>query len=653
MSLPLTLDAAALHQLDRALDGEWLETNGLGGWASGTVAGAHTRRYHGLLVAALHPPVGRMVLLSKIEETLLCNGATYELGCNQYPGAIAPSGYQYLENFAILPFPTWRYRAGTVELVKQIASLHGENTTLVTYTLATAPGPVEMLLRPFVAVRDYHALQHANDSVHRDAAFTDDTLVIQAYDGTPSIYLQVPGARFDHAPCWYYRFQYREEQARGLDFEEDLYTHGVLRVTLKPGATLNVLVSTEHPTGRACATLLADEAARRDALVNKAGFSGEVERQLVRAADQFVVRRGTDLHTLIAGYHWFADWGRDTMIALPGICLVTGRFAEARDILEAFANSASEGMLPNRFPDAGEKPEYNTADATLWFFIAARAYLRYTKDEAFVRDKLLHVLEDILTWHDKGTRYHIHCDTDGLLFAGEPGVQLTWMDAKVGDWVVTPRIGKPVEINALWYNALVILAELREKFGDPGAKELATRALAVKNCFAATFWNESTGCLYDVVNGGDKDPSLRPNQIFALSLPHELLPQRQALSVLKAIEQKLLTPVGLRSLAPGSPNYHPHYEGNVHSRDGAYHQGTVWAWLLGPYITALTRLRGDTGREKARAMVEALGQHLGQSGLGTIAEIFDAEPPFTPRGCIAQAWSVGEILRACREDLGA
>ncbi|MGA2052392.1 MAG: amylo-alpha-1,6-glucosidase [Opitutales bacterium] len=653
MSLPLTLDAAALHQLDRALSCEWLETNGLGGWASGTIAGAHTRRYHGLLVAALRPPVGRMMLLSKLEETLLCAGTSYELGCNQYPGAVAPAGYQHIARFDALPFPTWHYQAGPIELVKQVAAIHGENTTVVTYQLATAPGPVELLLRPFVAVRDYHALQHANDAIHRDATFADDTLAIQAYDGTPQFFLQVPSARFDQAPFWYYRFQYCEEQARGLDFEEDLFTHGVLRVTLKPGASLGLIISTNHPAGRSASALLAAENARREAVVAASGFTGEIERQLVRAGDQFIVRRGADLHTVIAGYHWFADWGRDTMIALPGLCLATKRFAEARDILAAFAHHVSEGMLPNRFPDAGERPEYNTADATLWFFIAVRAYLRDANDEAFVRDELLPVLEDIIAWHDRGTRYHIHCDQDGLLHAGEPGVQLTWMDAKVGDWVVTPRIGKPVEINALWYNALAILAELREKFGRPGAQVLSDRAKAVQQRFAAVFWNESAGCLYDVVAEGDKDPSLRPNQLFALSLPYELLPPARALSVLNAVEQKLLTPVGLRSLAPGSVGYRPHYEGNVHSRDGAYHQGTVWSWLLGPYITALTRLRGETGRAQARAIVDKLGAHLGQAGLGTIGEIFDAEPPFTPRGCIAQAWSVGEILRVCREDLGA
>ena len=652
MALPLTFDAAQLRP-DRALACEWLETNGLGGWAGSTIANAHTRRYHGLLVAALNPPGNRMVMLSKLEETLQFGGTSYDLGCNQYPGVMAPCGQQYIEKFSLLPFPTWQYRAGPIALEKQIGAIHGENTTIIQYRLAAAPGPVEFLLRPLVAVRDYHGLQHANNNVRREAPFAQGMLTVQAYDGTPPFYISVPGATFDYAPYWYYHFQYREEQARGLDFEEDLFSHGALRVTLQPGQSLGVIVSLDAPAGRDPAALLAAEAARRDALVQQSGFTGEVERQLVRAADQFVVRRGENSRTIIAGYHWFSDWGRDTMIALPGICLATRRFDEARDILREFARAENQGQLPNNFPDHGEAPAYNTADAALWFFVAVRAYWKATHDEAFVKTEILPVLEDIIAWHDKGTRYHIHCDDDGLLFAGEPGVQLTWMDAKVGDWVVTPRTGKPVEINALWYNALAILADLRGQFDLPGADDLAARALAVKDRFVETFWNTKTGYLFDVVHDGDKDDSLRPNQLLALSLPHELLPESQALRVLKAVEQKLLTPVGLRSLAPGAPGYRPRYEGNVHSRDGAYHQGTVWGWLLGPYITALVRLRGAAGKERARNLVDNLAQRLGEAGLGTLSEIYDGDIPNTPRGCIAQAWSVGEILRACREDLGA
>jgi len=653
MSLPLSFDAAELRQADRLHSCEWLETNGLGGWASGTISGSHTRRYHGLLVAALQPPGGRMALLSKIEETLFSGDTSFDLGCNQYPGVIAPCGHEYIEHFSLSPFPTWRYRAGPFVLEKQIGALHGENSTVIQYKLLEAPGPVELLLRPLVSVRDYHSLQHANNSILRDAPFADGILGLHAYDGTPPFYIHAPGASFDYAPYWYYHFQYREEQARGLDFDEDLFCYGALRVTLQPGRSLGVIISLDPTPGRDAAALLATEAARRETVVATAGFTGEVERQLVRAADQFIVRRGENQHTIIAGYHWFGDWGRDTMIALPGLCLATKRFDAAREILRAFAQVESEGMLPNNFPDNGGPPAYNTADAALWFFIAIRAYLFATGDEKFVRDEILPVLEDILAWHDRGTRHHIHCGDDGLLFAGEPGVQLTWMDAKVGDWVVTPRIGQPVEINALWYNALVILAELRERFGRPGADDLAARALAVKDRFLETFWNSKTGYLFDVINGADRDPSLRPNQIFALSLPHELLPSSQALRVLKAIEQKLLTPVGLRSLAPGLPGYRPRYEGNVHSRDGAYHQGTVWGWLLGPYLTALVRLRGASGRERARTIVDNLRPRLGEAGLGTLSEIYDAEMPNAPRGCIAQAWSVSEILRVCREDLNS
>lgn len=653
MPLSLSFTAAALRENDRLRAGEWLETNGLGGWASSTISGAHSRRYHGLLVAALQPPAQRMVLLSKLDETLLANNATYDLGCNQYPGTVSPNGQQYIEQFSLLPFPTWLYRAGPLLLEKQVGAIHGENTTVIHYTLREAPGPVELLLRPFAAVRDYHALQHANDQVHRQALFVEGVLALRLYDGTPEFYISVPDGKFEYAPYWYYHFQYREEQARGLDFDEDLFSHGALRVTLQPGQSIGVIVSTQSTQGRDAAALLQTEAARREAVVAKAGFKRELESQLVRAADQFIVRRGEKQHTIIAGYHWFGDWGRDTMIALPGLCLATKRYDEAREILQAFAQAENQGMLPNQFSDSGGQPSYNTADAALWFFVTVRAYLSATGDERFVREEILPVLEDILAWHDRGTRYHIHCDDDGLLFAGEPGVQLTWMDAKVGNWVVTPRMGKAVEINALWYNALTILAELRERFGQAGADDLSSRALAVKDRFAEVFWNEATGYLYDVVNGTDKDPALRPNQIFALSLPHELLPRTKALGVLKAVEQKLLTPVGLRTLASGAPGYRPRYEGNVHSRDGAYHQGTVWGWLLGPYLTALVRLRGQPGIERARTLVDNLSQRLGEAGLGTLSEIYDAEMPFVARGAISQAWSVGEILRVSREDLGA
>jgi predicted glycogen debranching enzyme len=354
---------------------------------------------------------------------------------------------------------------------------------------------------------------------------------------------------------------------------------------------------------------------------------------------------------LIAGYHWFSDWGRDTMIALPGICLVTGRFDDARKILRAFAQSVSQGLLPNRFPDEGERPEYNSVDATLWFFVAIQKYLEYSGDEAFVCEELLPVLQNIIAWFDRGTRYHIMVDADGLVKAGEPGVQITWMDAKVFDWVVTPRDGKAVEVNALWYNALMICSDLLKQAGQEAeARELGQRAKQVKKRFVEVFWNHAAGCLYDYVNGDSSNAAIRPNQIFALSLPHMVLSGRRARMVLQVVEDHLLTPVGLRSLAPGSRDYRPRYGGDQLARDGAYHQGTVWSWLIGPYVTALVRVRGAAARKDARALLEGFEPHLQTAGVGTVSEIFDAEEPHAARGCIAQAWGVAEILRAYVED---
>jgi predicted glycogen debranching enzyme len=367
---------------------------------------------------------------------------------------------------------------------------------------------------------------------------------------------------------------------------------------------------------------------------------------LTLAADQFVVKRGEDLKTLIAGYHWFSDWGRDTMISLPGICLVTGRFDDAKKILRAFAQSASKGMLPNRFPDAGEQPEYNTVDATLWFFVAIYKYLQATNDEKFVRDELMPILRDIIAWHDRGTRYRIHVDSDGLLYAGEPGVQLTWMDARVGDWVVTPRIGKPVEVNALWYNALRAMAVFAARVGKPAEpyRELADRVAAAFE----RFWYAPGGYCHDVIDTptGD-DPTLRPNQILAVSLPESPLPPERRRTVVDAVAARLLTSYGLRSLAPDHPQYQGRYGGDQRARDGAYHQGTVWAWLLGPFALAHFRVHGDAAA--ARSFLRPLADHLNDHGVGSIAEIFEGDPPHRPDGCIAQAWSVAETLRAWHE----
>lgn len=649
--MPISFDKSITQNFEEAQRREWLETNGLGGWAGSTLTGAHTRRYHGLLVAALHPPVGRMVLLSKLDETLACNGQRYELGCNHYAGAVHPRGFEHLVAFTRDLFPVFEYEAGGVRLRKTIAAINGENTTLVLYEVLQAPCVFEMELRPFVAYRDYHSMTHANDAIRREAHFENGLLRVQPYDGAPELFLSVPGATFTPQADWYYNFEYAIEQYRGLDAREDLFTYGTFKRAMQSGERFGLIISTANPGGREAFQLFNAEKSRREKLFSAPIANDEFAKTLILAADQFIARRGEDLRTIIAGYHWFSDWGRDTMIALPGICLSTGRFDEARKILRAFAQSVSRGMLPNRFPDAGEQPEYNTVDATLWFFVAIYQYLAHTNDAAFVREDLLPILRDIISWHERGTRYNIHVEADGLLYAGEPGVQLTWMDAKVGDWVVTPRQGKAVEINALWHNALAIYAELAHRFGNSAeAKMFRQRAEQVKAKFIEVFWNEAAGALYDYIDGEHRDAAVRPNQIFALSLPFPLLEKDQAERVLQVVEEKLYTPMGLRSLAADEPGYRPLYGGDSWSRDGAYHQGTVWSWLLGPFITALVRVRGEAGRQRAQQVIENFKPHLLDAGLGTISEIFDAEAPHAPRGCVAQAWSVGELLRAHLEE---
>lgn len=645
--MSISFDESLTTNFDEAISREWLETNGLGGWASSTVAGAHTRRYHGLLVAATHPPVGRMVLLSKLDETIVVAGQRCELGCNRYPGAVHPRGFEYLRSFEKDLFPVFEYEAGGVRLRKTIAAVNGENTTLVLYEILTASSAFSFELRPFIAYRDYHSMAHANGAIRREADFSEGFFRVQPYEGVPELFIAIPGATFEAQPDWYRNFEYAIEQNRGLDYREDLFTHGQFKLELNAGDKLSVIISTENPVRRDAFQLFAAEKRRREQLCEGPSSKDEFSKMLTLAADQFVVRRGENLRTLIAGYHWFSDWGRDTMIALPGICLVTGRFDDAKKILRAFAQSTSQGMLPNRFPDAGEQPEYNTVDATLWFFIAIYKYLYATGDESFVRDELLPILHDILSWHERGTRYNIHVEADGLLYAGESGVQLTWMDAKIGDWVVTPRQGKAVEINALWYNALMIFADLSRRFAnDKEAAHFMQKAAQVKKRFIEVFWNEAGGHLYDYIDGDYCNSVLRPNQIFALSLPFALLEGEKAKQVLKIVEEKLYTPVGLRSLASDDPSYRAHYGGDQWSRDSAYHQGTVWSWLLGPLVSAILSVEGKAGKPRARRLMENLKPHLNQAGWGTISEIFDGEFPHTPRGCIAQAWSVAEVLRA-------
>jgi predicted glycogen debranching enzyme len=651
----IQFDESICRNLGSADRREWLETNGIGGFASSTIVGLNTRRYHGLLVASTNPPVGRMVLLSKVEETLVIDGRRFDLSCNRYPGVVHPQGHEFLKQFRQDPFPVFVYEVEGLELEKSVFMVHGENTTVIQYTVLSAPElSCTLELRPLIAFRDYHSTAHENGALNPSLHVESGRVSISPYQGCPTLNFAHTSGDIAQEGAWYRNFEYTMEQERGLDFREDLFNPMVVTFDLSSTPRPVLVASTEARSAEAADRYRAAEVARRNAATAAAPVEDPFVQMLAQAADQFVVRRGTG-STVIAGYHWFSDWGRDTMIALPGLTLSTGRYDDARGMLLAFAGSVDRGMLPNRFPDAGETPEYNTVDATLWFFEAVRAFGAHTEDYDFIRTRLYPVLADIIGWHERGTRYGIRLDADGLLLAGEPGVQLTWMDAKVDDWVVTPRHGKPVEIQALWYNALRTMEDLGHRFGDEANaahwKELAD---AARFRFTERFWNESTGCLFDVVSGDDRDASIRPNQVLAVSLFQSMLSGQQAKSVVAVVERDLLTPYGLRSLAPSDHQYRGRYEGDPYTRDSAYHQGTVWPWLMGPFLTAYLKVNGRSAkaRKQAEKWLSELRRFMLDEGVGQISEVFDGNPPHRAGGCIAQAWSVAELLRVVVEELG-
>ncbi len=720
----LTLDREICRNLDAVLQREWLVTNGLGSYASSTVAGANTRRYHGLLVAALRPPVARTLMVAKIDEEVQFDQRTLYLGTNEYQdGTINPGGFVHLESFTLEDgLPIFLYRLGgphELMLEKRIWMERGQQTTYVRYRLfrqaselpdagtsaptsdiPTDPAPgITITLLPFAAYRDYHGEQygsgerhfavsvlHTNGANHRDEAAATVGCTITAFEGAQPYHVIATGHQaadiaFTPIEVWYWRFLHRAERARGLPDTEDYYLPGVFRARLSPAEnerdqdTLTLILtaeprwSTYTRPGAPARSLQRTIARQRDIAGNHLEHLGNGDRQFLQqlrlAADQFLVSRPpprskrtaiNSAHmTIIAGYHWFTDWSRDTMMSLPGLTLATSRFAEARGLLETFARYLDRGMLPNRFPDSGEDlkdADYNTVDAALWYFHALDQYLRLSGDNTLL-STLFPALEEIIAWHQRGTRFGIHVDErDGLLAAGEAGVQLTWMDAKVDDWVVTPRIGKPVEINALWYNAL----RLMETWASAQGKDPLPYGAAAASCresFHQRFWYAEGGYLYDVIDGPEgNDTRLRPNQLFAISLPHPVLEAARWRPVMEVLTRHLLTSLGLRTLNQAHPEYRGHYTGDRYARDGAYHQGTVWPWLIGPYLDARLRVYGSQDEsaraheeESCRGILEAFRDHLTQAGLGTISEAFDGDAPHTPRGCIAQAWSVAEVLR--------
>ncbi|MBS0659320.1 MAG: glycogen debranching enzyme N-terminal domain-containing protein [Verrucomicrobia bacterium] len=651
---------------------EWLVTNGLGGYASGCVSGAVARRYHGLLVAALPDPFGRVVLLNQLSEHLhLPDGDIHPLEVAAESGRASENALR-LEGFRLeLGLPVWTYRLGQIELERRLFLVHGQNTVHVRYELLSPHPPVTLSLRPAVQFRG-----HEQDV---EALPADYSLLVQGQRceiAAPHLPFPLRLSLFGAPLRLHYEggsqreATYAIEAERGYRSRGQLWSPGALACSLTHGRPVTLVAS-----GEEWATILAlspeaawsAEQVRRQRLLAVAAPAVRVgpAAELVLAADQFIItpcgRReaalraraaGDELRTVIAGYHWFTDWGRDTMISLEGLTLVTGRHREAAWILRTFVQAFQDGLIPNLFPEGAREGLYHTADATLWFFHALSRYERYTGDSETVR-QMLPTLLDALEHHFQGTKFGIGIDpADGLLRQGEEGYQLTWMDAKVDGWVVTPRRGKAVELNALWYNALCLTAAWSERFGYAEAAEtLRVEAERARQAFQERFWNADLGCLFDVVDGPDgTDPAVRPNQIFALSLDHPILAPERWESVLQVVRRELLTPFGLRSLAPGHPDYKSRYFGDLRARDAAYHQGTVWGWLIGPFVDAWLRVypEDQTGAGELLASFEA---HLGTACAGSISEVFDAESPFVPRACIAQAWSVAEVLR-CLARLG-
>lgn len=654
---------------DEVLGREWLVTNGLGGYASGTLAGAVTRRYHGLLVAALPAPLGRMVMLNHLSESVrLPDGTLVRLGGVERAGNVLElHGIGSLEGFRMdMGLPVWTYRFGEFAVEKRIHLVYRQNTVHVGYRLVSGNGTLRLKLRPAVHFRPHEA--PVSEPIHAGYVLTawDGRYELKGPDQVPPLRMVLRGVRdaFTVENLRLVELLYRVEADRGYEAAGDLWSPGYFRADLSAGSDVTLVASTED-WGTVLALdpepALRAEAERRERLLALAPESLRrgVPGELVLAADQFIVvppgrveeaararAAGDEVRTVIAGYHWFTDWGRDTMIGLEGLTLVTGRHREAGCILRTFADYVRDGLIPNMFPDGSNEGLYHTVDATLWFFHAVDRYLAHTVDRMTLRH-LLPTLLDIVNHHVKGTRFGIGVDpADGLLRQGAQGYALTWMDAKCDGWVVTPRRGKPVEVNGLWYNALRLLEGwLREEGEGAEADRVGELAARTRESFDARFWFAEGGHCYDVVDGeaGD-DPALRPNQVIAMSLRHPVLAEERWRPMLQAVRTRLLTPVGLRTLAPDHPDYKPNYHGDLRTRDAAYHQGTVWPWLAGPFVDAWLRANPDD-RAGARRFVEGALQHLDDYGVGTIAEIFDAEAPFHPRGCVAQAWSVAEMLR--------
>jgi predicted glycogen debranching enzyme len=635
---------------------EWLEADGLGGFASGTVAGIRTRRYHALLLTAITPPTGRLVLVNGFDAWVETSGGRFDLSSQWYsPGVLGGSGAENIESFELAPWPKWIYKfADGTRVQQEIYVQGGASVTCIAWKLLSSAA-VKLTVRPFLSGRDYHSLHRSNPAFRFEALLSRGGVAWQPYPDVPGV-AALSNGDYTQDPHWYLNFLYEAERARGLDCQEDLGAPGTFSWQLGGEQAVLILTTQDH-AGKLGQAGAAEILAR--IRQNESDRRGKFVSRLHASADTYIVQKSSQTgslgKTVIAGYPWFTDWGRDTFIALRGLCIATGRLDEARDILVAWASTVSRGMLPNRFPDRGAQPEFNSVDASLWFVNAVHEYLDARRlavpgagppaEEPVLR----RAVTEILNGYSRGTRFGIRVEPDGLVAAGEPGVQLTWMDAKVGDWVVTPRIGKPVEIQALWLNALASAVK-----SDPQWQRPLQRGL---RSFRERFWNPERNCLFDVVDvnhqSGLNDPALRPNQVFAVGgLPFAALQGDQALKIVEVLEKHLWTPAGLRSLGPEEPGYAAHYEGGVRQRDGSYHQGTVWPWLMGAFVESWLNTHGNDAQAQQQArerFLKPLLAGMNDAGLGHISEIADGDAPHTPRGCPFQAWSVAEALRLdCR-----
>jgi len=644
-----------LSNFEDAAPREWLVTNGLGGYASSTVIGVNTRRYHGLLVAALAPPTKRFVLVAKLEETLLIHKDRYDLSCNQYTGIIHPDGHKYLIEFRLEPYPIFLYECGKALLEKSIFLVYGENTLVVTYRLISSQaGAAALIVRPLLACRDYHWVSYENNFFSKKVESSDGTLKLRPYEGMPELYLSHNAEGFEDKGYWYRNFEYKREYERGLESCEDLYSPGQLTYLLRENESCAFIASLEPKDARLALDYAKAEKGRHASLLEPLAAAEDFTRTLFKTADSFIVKRSGTPSSVIAGYHWFTDWGRDALVSLPGLALARGRYDIARSILETFGSYCDKGLLPSYFPDGAVEPEYANADVSLWYFYAVGKYLDYTGDLEFVKKRIFGTLLEIIDYYIKGTRFGIHMDKDGLITFEEQRVTLSWMDTMAAGSPCVPRLEKLVEVNALWYNALKVMESIIGEFDKRLMREYESLSKVVRENFNLLFWNEPRHALFDWVARDRKDAAVRANQIFAISLPHTMLTRKRALEILDTVERELLTAYGLRTLSPKEERYHSRYFGGQQARDEASHQGSVWPWLLGHYITAYLKVHTKTKKtiKDMKALIVPLAGHISEAGLESISEIFDADAPHLPNGCISQAWSVAELLRVLHEDLG-